>query len=507
MVDYESRNGADRVAVLAAVCLAALVLPLSFSGGAIATPAIGHDLGGRPVALNWITNAFMLSFGSSLMAAGTFADRFGRKRVFTVGIAAFTGLSVTISIAPSVFVLDVLRALQGFAAAAALSGGSAALAQEFDGQARTKAFSLLGTAFGIGLAFGPLLAGLLVETAGWRSAFLSSAVVGALALIFAVPQMQESRDPDAARLDWMGTITFSGTLTLFTFGVIQGPESGWASPAVITLLLSSITMLAVFVFVETRAPQPMLDLSLFRYPRFIGVQTLPIATSYCYVVLLVLLPLRFIGVEGRSPIEAGVLMLALSGPMLVVPMLAATLTSWFSAGALAGVGLLIAAAGLFFLGRADPAAGGAATILPMLVIGAGTGLPWGLMDGLSISVVPKERAGMATGIFSTTRVAGEGIALAVVTAVLAALSQEHLRLLRVPAAGHLADAAQRLASGDIDAASRLLPEAGRAALVQSYAVSFQNLSYILVGITVASSVAAFAFLRHREDTTCAGARL
>ncbi|CAB3773637.1 hypothetical protein LMG29542_07354 [Paraburkholderia humisilvae] len=163
----------------------------------------------------------------------------------------------------------------------------------------------------------------------------------------------------------------------------------------------------------------MLDLSLFRYPRFIGVQVLPIATCYCYIVLLVVLPSRFVGVDGYSEIDAGMLMLPLSAPMLVVPLAAATLTRWMSAGAISGIGLLIAAAGLYWLMTALSHGASHAVIAPLLTIGFGAAMPWGLMDGLSVSVVPKERAGMATGIFSTTRVAGECIALATVSAIMA----------------------------------------------------------------------------------------
>ncbi|WP_175164451.1 MFS transporter, partial [Achromobacter aegrifaciens] len=111
-----------------AVCTAALILPLSFSGGAIATPAIGRDLGGHAQALGWITNAFMLSFGSLLMAAGTLADAYGRKRLFVAGVALFALVSVALAFAPTVAWLDGLRALQGAGAAAALAGGSASLA-------------------------------------------------------------------------------------------------------------------------------------------------------------------------------------------------------------------------------------------------------------------------------------------------------------------------------------------------------------------------------------------
>lgn len=490
-----------KMTILMGICLAALVLPLSFSGGAVATPAIGADLGGSPTALNWITNAFMLTFGSSLMAAGALADQFGRKRLFMTGIAAFAVLSLALSLAPSILVLDILRAGQGFAAAAALAGGTAALAQEFEGDARTRAFSLLGTTFGVGLAFGPLLAGFLIALFGWRAIFLSGTIIGALSLLLTAKRMPESRDPDAIGLDRPGALTFTGTLTLFTYGVIEAPEIGWSHPIVVASLLGAATMLAAFILVETRSARPMLDLSLFRYPRFVGVQVLPIATCYCYVVLLVLLPLRFIGVGGLNEIDAGLLLIALSAPMLVVPLAASYLVRWFSAGVLSGTGLVLAAIGLFWLGRVDPASSGVTVILPMLLIGVGTGLPWGLMDGLSVSVVPKERAGMATGIFSTTRVAGEGVALAIVNAILAGLVKAGLAAVAPQHGEEVAKAAQRLAMGDVRGASAVLPNLTESEIHESYAVAFQHLSIVLIAITVVSALVIFVLLGRRPSQT------
>ncbi|MGN8138525.1 MFS transporter [Paraburkholderia sp. 22099] len=484
-----------RLAVLAAVCMAALALPLAFSGGALATPAIGRDLGGSPIAMNWITNAFMLAFGSLLMAAGTLADRFGRKRVFACGVAGFTLTSVALGFAPSIVVVDLLRAAQGVAAAAALAGGTAALAQEFDGAARTSAFSALGTTFGIGLAFGPLLAGWLIAHFSWRAIFLAGAFAGVLSLGLGVPRMHESRDPQARRFDWAGTVTFTAALASFTCGVIEAPSRGWASANVVALLAACVAFAIAFVIFETRSPRPMLDLSLFHYPRFVGVQVLPIATCYCYIVLLVVLPLRFIGMDGYDEIHAGYLMLALSAPMLFVPFVAAMLTRWMSAGVISGIGLVIAGAGLHTLGGALHAGVGPAVIGPMFVIGVGAGLPWGLMDGLSVSVVPKSRAGMATGIFGTTRVAGEGIALAIVNALLAALTQISLRA-AVPHADStdLSDAAARLSTGDLAHAATRLPDVPAATLQAAYHAAFGHLLDGLTAITLLCAFAVFAFL-------------
>lgn len=493
---HASRRG--RLFILAAICLSALVLPLSFTGGAVATPSIGLDLGGSPVQLTWITNAFMLTFGSLLMGAGALADVYGRKRLFAIGMILFTLMSLAQSLAPTVFWLDILRAIQGVASAAALAGGSAALAQEFEGHARARAFSLLGTTFGIGLAFGPLIAGMLIAAYNWRAIFVFTAAIGVIAMIFGLPRMRETHDPRATGVDRLGTITFSATLALFTFGVIQAPESGWTSPLVLTLLIASAVMLTAFVMIENRSARPMLDLSLFRIPRFVGVQMLPIGTCCSYIVLVVMLPLRFIGVEGLSEIDAGWLMVSLSVPMLVVPMAVATLTRWIPAGVLSGVGFLVAAAGLHWLSLYNIGDPQSALVLPMLLIGVGTGMPWGLMDGLSVSVVPKERAGMAAGIFNTSRVASEGIILAVVTAVLAALVQSHLNGILPATPGidpaRVAAAAQSVITGGMSHAAATLPEVGPKSLAEGYAEAFKALLHILTIVTILSAATVLGLL-------------
>jgi hypothetical protein len=182
--------------------------------------------------------------------------------------------------------------------------------------------------------------------------------------------------------------------------------------------------------------------------------------------------------------------------MLVMPFAAAAMTRWMSPGIVSGVGLVTAAAGLLWLSRISPTAGGYAAVAPMLLIGFGAAMPWGLMDGLSVSVVPRERAGMATGIFSTTRVAGEGLALAIVGAALATLIQSGLT--NVAPDALRSEAAQRLAAGDIGGAATLVPMISRDLLEQSYVGAFATLLDVLAAISVLSAVAAIAFLGSAE---------
>ncbi len=491
--------------LLLAVCLAALAMPLSFTGPAVALPPIRAELGGTPVQLNWITNAFMLSFGASLMAAGALADAWGRRRVFIAGLALVAASTLGLAFAPGIVVFDLLRALQGLGSAAAFAGGTAALAQEVEGTARMRAFSLIGTSFGAGLTFGAVLSGWLSETLGWQAVMLSPGAVSALALALGARFMHESRNPQAAGLDRRGTLAFTLALGLLTLGILEAPERGWGSPWVLAALAGALLAGAGFVRVEQRllrsGGQPMLDLSLFRFPRFVGVQLLAAAPAYGFVVLLVLLPIRFIGLEGCAPLEAARLLMLMTAPVLVVPSLAAWLSHRFSAGLLSAVGLLVCAAGLVWLGRAAPGSGVPALAGPLLLIGLGIGLPWGLMDGLAVSVVPRERAGMASGIFNTVRVAGEGIALALVTAGLTTLVARqlgHAGGAHSPSA--LSQAAQRATTGDMAQVLALLPGLERAAVLQAYGAAFGMLLWVLAGVTVLTALVLFLILREPAGT-------
>ena len=491
----KATSSAEKLFVLIAVCCAAAAMPLTFTGPAVALPAISRTLGGSPIALNWVTNAFMLTFGSSLMAAGALADSFGRKRVFLLGLGCFALFSAGLAFASDILWFDILRALQGMGAAAAFSGGMASLAQEFEDAARLRAFSIVGSSFGVGLAFGPIASGLMVEMFGWPAIFILVVVLAVLAFGLGARFLTESRDPDATGLDWPGALSFTLALTLFTYGMLRAPENGWSDPQVVILLVGAALLFLAFVIIERSVKRPMLDLTLFRYPRFVGVQLLAAAPAYAFVVLLLLLPVRFVGIEGMSEVAAGRMMVALSAPLLILPMVAGLLTRWLTAATICGTGLLISAAGLFWLSRFATGSAPLELIGPLLTIGIGISLPWGLMDGLAVSVVPKERAGMATGIFSTTRVAGEGVALAVVSAILSSFIQSNLG---TTAGDHASAAAQRLVTGDLLDAASNVPAIGHAALVQSYNNAFSGLLWLLTAITAVTAIVIFTFLGRRN---------
>lgn len=481
-------------------CLTAAVIPLSIAGPAVVVPSINQTLGGSAVELTWIINAYILSYGSATLAAGSLADTYGRKRIWLSGMLLFALITALIPSMPSVFWIDLLRLIQGLGAAGAFAGAMAALTQEFDGHARTRVFSLIGTTFGAGAAFGPFLAGLLIDTLGWQWVFYLPALLALLASALITPFARETRDPDAVGLDWLGAISFTAGLAVLTYGITLAPERGWGHASVLASLASAVVLLVIFVIIERRHAKPMLDLSLFANARFLGVQVLALAPAYAYIVLLVMLPARFIGVEGYSALAAGQMMIALSAPLLVVPFIAGILARWVNVGVLSGIGLAIAAVGLAWLGLVLSDDAPSERLLAMLVIGIGIGLPWGLMDGLAVSVVPKERAGMATGIFNAVRLAGDGIAIAVVGAILSARILSGLATLVADGTlgqirgADLLGAANRLAMSDLQNARVLLPTVGPSPLLQVYESAFRFQLFVLAGAAAVTAILVLVLL-------------
>lgn len=379
------------------------------------------------------------------------------------------------------------------------------LAQTFHGPIRTRVFSLLGTTFGIGLAFGPLAAGWLVEVAGWRWVFLATALIGVAGFGLVWASATESRDPQATGLDWPGALSFTAALTLFTYGILLAPEAGWRSATVMGSLLASAVLFMAFVGIERRVARPMLDLSLFGRGRFIGVQVLAASPAFFFVTLIVMLPGRFIGIDGLGALEAGQMMIAPAAPLLVVPFLAALLSRWFTSGVLSGIGLLLVAIGLVWLGQVLAGGAGAALVAPLALVGVGIGLPWGLMDGMAVSVVEKERAGMATGIFNCVRVSADGIAIAVAGALLAFLIQGGLLgALSAAEPAAVIEAANRAALGDLHQATTLLP-GERALLLATYDTAFRWVLYVLAAASALTALLVFALLGRSRAHEEAGA--
>jgi EmrB/QacA subfamily drug resistance transporter len=436
-IDATDRQGAqiapDRltrgqaVATLVAVALSSVMLPLAVTAPAVALTQLAADLNASVGAAQWVQNAYNVTFAAFMLAAGGLADRFGRRRILVIGLVVFTAMATVIGLSSNIVVVDIARAVQGIGAAGIMTSGAAILADGFRGAARARAFGLLGTSFGFGLAMGPFVAGLMVNFLNWRMVFLMNLAFAAVVLLL-VRSLRESSDPNATSVDWGGVITFSTSLFLLSMAFVQGAEAGWLSVSAIGSAIGFAVFLAAFVVVESKVRRPMFDLSLFKRPTFVVVVCQPFTITFGFVVLLVYLPPFFQGVGGFGAAEAGALLLPLTLPVLALPMLAGQLAARIPLRYMLATSSLLIALGSLWLMTLEPGQPWTALAAPLAVFGVGVGSAFGVMDNAALSSVEVERAGMASGIFNTMRITGESVAIAGAGSLLATLSLRNLDL-------------------------------------------------------------------------------
>ncbi|MFG3258536.1 MFS transporter [Streptomyces sp. NPDC048172] len=461
---------------LVAVLLTLLILPTSVTGAGVALPHIGRDTHAPLAALQWVVHGYNLTFASFMLACGSLADLVGRRRVFLAGAALFTAASVVSASAHGIYLLDASRAVAGVGAAALLTSGSAILAATFEGAARTRVFAAVGIMTGAGLALGAMAAGTLADAWGWRSFFGAHALLMALVML-ATLGMRESRDASASGVDWPGTATFVSGLFLLMLGVVEGPQRGWASAGVLSLLAGSVVLMALFVLVERRQRHPMLDLALLRNARFMALCLIPVVVTFAFVILLPLLPNYLLVANRTSSQAAGTTMLLMTLPILPTPLLAGKLIKW-------GLSLrtvLTASLGLLTLGIAwlalvlHPGVGAAELAGPLMTLGVGLGLNFGLVDGAVLTVVAPEATGTAAGFLNTLRLGSEAIAIAAAGSALVNLLQGRLSdgSGRVPGYDGTPEAlANSVNSGDLTGPSSTVPAALRPQFLDAVAQGF-----------------------------------
>lgn len=411
-------------ATLVAVGLASLMVPLAVTGPAVALTRMGTDLSASGQSVQWVLNAYNITFAASLLAAGGLADRLGRRRVLVIGTLIYAIMSLVTAVSTNILTVDLARAIQGVGSAGILTSGAATLAATFDGPARARAFGVLGTAFGAGLALGPVVSGALVDLVGWRAVFLIN-LAFAVVVVALSPRLKESRSQGAS-VDWLGLATFSGALFLLTLGFVRGQTSGWASVQTLGSFLGAVVFMIGFAVVERRSASPVFDLTLLRRPTFLAVMSQPFTIVFGFVILVVYLPAYFQGADGYRPSTAGLLLLPLMVPVFVLPMLIGQFGGRVPPRVVLTISSLLIAAGSFWLITLRPGQGWVQVLGPLLTFGLGVGSAFGVMDNAAVSSVPVQDAGMAAGMFNTTRITGESIATAGAAALLGGVTLAHL---------------------------------------------------------------------------------
>lgn len=407
----------ERVAALVSAVGGVLCVSTVIAGVGVALPDIGRDLGGSGPALQWVVTSYNLVLAALTLVYGSLADRLGRRKVFIAAVSLFAAGSLASAAAGGIGALIAARTLAGIGAAGVMSCGGALLASAFTGPARIRAFAVTGTAAGAGVAFGPFLSGALVSALGWRAAFTAFALAGAV-LVATALFAGESRASSAGRPDVAGMVLFASGLVLLVFGLTELPR-GW--PAVVALVCGPLLLTAAFG-ASSRARSPVLDLRLLRDPGFMGWTMGTLFIAIGFIGVLVHLPVHLQGAAGMDPRDVGALMLLLTVPVLVLPMVGAALVGrGVPARGLMVCCLVLVAAGNGFLALLDPTAPAAGSVAALLTTGLGTGLAFGITDSQAMNRVAPEKVGMASGILNTLRNTADALVIAIVGAALSAL--------------------------------------------------------------------------------------
>ncbi|HEX3734149.1 MAG TPA: MFS transporter [Solirubrobacterales bacterium] len=395
---------------LGAVCVATFMLLLDITVVNTALPKIQQDLGGSFSDLQWIIDAYALSLAALVLTAGSLADRLGRRRVFASGLAIFSAASLLCALAPDPTFLNLARGLQGVGGAIMFAVSLALVAQEFpSGPERGMAMGIYGASIGVSVAVGPLIGGLLTDGLGWQSVFLVNVPVGIATIGVTYWKLRESRDPNASRIDWGGVVTFSAALLLLVLALVRGNDEGWGSALIISLLAGAAVLMGAFIAIERRVAEPMLPLGLFRRGAFTGVQLAAFAVSASMFSLFLYLTLYLQNFLGYSAIDAGLRYLPITVGALVLAPISGIALAKVQARYLMAGGLALTGVGLLVMGGLSMSSGWTALLAGFVVGGIGIGLLNPVIADVALSVVPKERSGMAAGINDTFRQVGVAV--------------------------------------------------------------------------------------------------
>ena len=474
-----------------------------------ALPSIQKDLGASFTDVQWVIDAYTLSLAALVLTAGSLADRLGRRAVFAAGLGIFALASLAAGLAPDATFLNLARAVQGIGGAAMFAVSLALVAQEFPaGRERATAMGVYGATIGVSVAVGPLIGGAITSGLGWRWVFFLNVPVGIAAIALTFARIRESRDPNATRVDWPGVATFSTALVMLVLALVRGNDQGWGSPLIVGLLSGAAVMMAAFVAIERRVAEPMLPLGLFRRGAFTGVQLAAVAVSASLFALFLYLTLYLQNYLGYSPLQAGLRYLPITLAPFVVAPLAVALMARLPARVVMALGLAGVGAGLLLMAGLSADSSWTALLPGFIVAGIGVGLLNPVIADVAVSVVSKERSGMAAGINDTFRQVAIAVGVAAWGAVFLARGADKISTVAAGTPAATGDHPRRLieaaSSGHLGSALAGVPQGARG-LVTSAAhqgfLSGLNTILLIGGVLalVGAVVAAWLVREHEIE--------
>ncbi|MCS0599705.1 MFS transporter [Streptomyces sp. LP11] len=400
-------------------CLGVFASYIPIGGVSVSLPSIQQGLGASTSDLQWITDAFILPMAAFILTFGLLGDLYGRKKVFLSGLGFFAAGSAVSLTANGVAQVWVGQALSGVGAAALLTSTLALISHVYpDFRARAKAVSAWAASLGLGMSLGPLVSGGILEGAGWRWIFLPALVVAVIGLVAGAVLLEDSRAAHGRAIDIPGQIAAVVTIAALVYGVIEGGASGWGEGKVVAAFVVAAVGLVSFVAVELRSSSPMLSMRLFRSRAFSGAGAVIALALFAQVGLVFALSLFFGTVQHLSALQIGLRFLALNGLAVILGPVVGRLMGRVAPGLLLTGGLVVTAAGTFWLDTLEADTGAGPVVLVLAVIGAGFSFVMAPITAIAVTSVPHHLAGMAGAGSNTLRQVGGAMGPAVFGVVL-----------------------------------------------------------------------------------------
>jgi EmrB/QacA subfamily drug resistance transporter len=401
--------------VLLATILGSALASIDATVVGIALPAIGRDFHTGLGSLQWVVTGYTLTLAGLLLVAGSLGDRYGRRRVFIIGVTWFAAASLLCGLAPNAPTLIAARALQGVGGALLTPGSLAILQASFVPADRGRAIGAWSGLGGVATAVGPFVGGWLVQAVSWRLIFDINLPLAVAVVVVALRHVPETRDATATgRVDLLGGGLVTAGLVGLTYGLIEGPSLGWASAGVVAGLTVGVALLVGFVAHERRTPNPMIALEVFSSRQFSATNAVTFVVYGALGGALFLLPVQLQQVSGYRPVEAGVALLPVTIVMLALSARSGALAGRIGPRLQMSVGPVIVGLGLASMAWIGPGGGYLTEVLPgVLVFGLGLAITVAPLTATALSSAPGEHSGMASAINNDVARAAGLIAVAV----------------------------------------------------------------------------------------------
>ncbi|HEY4929865.1 MAG TPA: MFS transporter [Acidimicrobiales bacterium] len=495
---------------LIAVCFGTFMLLLDITVVNVALPDIQVALHSTFADLQWVVDAYALTLAAFLLTAGVLGDMYGRRGMFAIGLVLFSLASFACGVATTPLVLNLSRAAQGVGGAIMFATSLALIAQAFSGKERGTAIGVYGAVVGGAVAIGPLIGGAITTGIGWRWIFFLNIPIGVVAVIITLTKVENAKIPTGRRIDWLGFTTFSASLFMLVFALVQGNAKGWGSTYILSLLVSSAVLMAVFVVGEWLQKDPMLDLTLFRRPAMVGVSLGSFTLSASIFAMFLYLTLYMQEILGYGAFQAGLRFMPLTLLAFIAAPVAGKLTVRIQIRYLMSLGLALVAIGCQLMTHVGATSSWLVLLPGFLVCGVGIGITNPVLASGSVSVVPPERSGMSTGTASTFRQVGIATGIAGLGAIFVhQIKPATVANLQATASGQAVlihggqGLGSALASGGVRQAAASIPSASaRQALLSAYeqgfATTFNHLMAIAAVTAMVGAIGCLFLVRQKD---------